>query len=210
MIIKILIPLLFAICVQSQPSDKIFNEGASWLYEVQTIKNGKIERTDTLTLRVEKGNFMISQQKISWGLTNIRTDGSKVEILSVTGVVENNSRIWLHPPRLDYLKFTELTAFPEVKFPIDKNKTWTSTISIGKGWGEWENHKVESKYEVIECARPSDKSTVNCKIKAISESNFGTYQTEYVLDFKRGFTYIKYFQPDNISTELKLVEFKEK
>lgn len=113
--------IVLTLTLTDKTSEKVFSEGRTWTYLATTTKNGNVEEIDTLTLTVEKGNFFISQQKISWSIEHERPDGSKEEILEITGVVENKGRIWIHPPQLDYFKFTELTAFPEIRFPLDKN-----------------------------------------------------------------------------------------
>lgn len=210
--LKVLLPLfatlLFCSFLQGQ-TNEIFSEGTQWKYIVKTTDTTQARRFDTLILQVKKGSFFISQQKISWSLTKYKPNGIIKEFKGITGVVEDSARIWLHPPRLAFLKFTELTAFPEIKFPIKSGKTWSSTIHIGKGWGKWENEKVKSKYEII---GKTDLEHINAnfsecyEINAVSVSKFGEYETSYCFNPKYGFVYFKYVHPDCTVTEIVLEE----
>jgi hypothetical protein len=53
----------------------------------------------------------------------------------ITGKVENDSILWLHPPRGNQYKYTFLTAYPQVEFKELKiGGSWKSNILIMKGY----------------------------------------------------------------------------
>jgi len=196
-------------CNHQYSSDgDIFVTGSQWVYVVTTLDSSKsIMKSDTITLTVEKGSFLVRQKKISWSIKNKLPDGSTEEIKEITGVVENKDRIWLHPPRFDYLKFTELTAFPEIKFPINQGKTWTSTLHIGAGWGKWKGEKVSSTYEIkgVNTKEMKTQNSDSCYlVSAVSKSKLGVYKTTYCFNLTTGFEYINYEHPDGTLTNITL------
>lgn len=66
-----------------------------------------------------------------------------------TGIIENVQEVWMHPFRSNQFNFTEVAAFPAVKFPLEAGKTWASDLQIGEGWGDWENTTAYSSYKVV-------------------------------------------------------------
>ncbi len=64
------------------------------------------------------------------------------------GYVENEERFWMHPPRDNQFITFELVPFPEIRFPIFDGKRWTSSLSIGEGWGNWAGLSLYSEYEM--------------------------------------------------------------
>lgn len=206
MINLIIIFTLFLSCSNDQnDGNKIFTTGSEWVYVVKTLDSNKIiNKLDTLKLTVEEGTFLIRQKKISWSMKNVLPNGSIEEIFEITGVVENSERIWLHPPRLDFLKFTELTAFPEVQFPAKENSEWSSTLKIGAGWSEWQGEKVKSRYTLSNNSELA--ITDSCYVvSATSNSKLGTFKTAYKFCINSGFEYIHYQHPNGSFTKIILL-----
>jgi hypothetical protein len=67
----------------------------------------------------------------------------------VTGVVENENEVWMHPFRSNQYIFTEVAAFPLVRFPLERGMSWTSNLDIYEGWGRWSNQTINNTYLVI-------------------------------------------------------------
>jgi|GEM_PF-3508859 len=206
MINLIVIFTLFLSCSNGQnDGSKIFTPGSEWVYIVKTLDSNKvIYKIDTLKLTVEEGTFLLRQKKISWSIKNVLPNGSVEEIFEITGVVENSNRVWLHPPRLDFLKFTELTAFPEVKFPTKENSEWSSTLNIGAGWGEWQGVKVKSDYTLLKNNEISISDSC-LVVSATSKSKLGTFNTTYKFCRNFGFEYIHYQHPNGSRTKIILL-----
>lgn len=64
------------------------------------------------------------------------------------GVIENEKSVWMHPIRHNQYIFTEVAAFPEVRFPLSEGKTWKNGIGGLGGWGDWDGTTIMSEYEV--------------------------------------------------------------
>jgi len=67
----------------------------------------------------------------------------------IEGVIENVEEIWMHPFRYNQFNFAEVSPFSVVKFPLRLGKTWTSSLSIQDGWGDWENTTGSFKYQIV-------------------------------------------------------------
>lgn len=73
-----------------------------------------------------------------------------------TGVIEDEKRVWWHPPRQNYFFSTEFSPFPEIRFPLRKGTKWDATIKAGyntevKEWiGEFDKKTVDvrSTYKI--------------------------------------------------------------
>ncbi len=71
-----------------------------------------------------------------------------------TGVLENDTVLWIHPPREDAYRILELSPFPYVKLPARQGQRWQWALGVGSQWGDkrWATWKddllVTSTYEV--------------------------------------------------------------
>jgi hypothetical protein len=131
-----------------------------------------------------------------------------------TGLIENTKNIWLHPHRRKYFQILELNPFPYIILPAKVGLTWTWSLEIGDGWGDyrwklWEgsitNHysyriesqeKVETKLGNFDCL----------KIVSQARSRIGeTYLTAYYNeDF--GFVRLAYTNIDKSQVSLNLTK----
>jgi hypothetical protein len=66
-----------------------------------------------------------------------------------TGGIENEVKLWIHPPRNNQYTMTEIAPFPVVEYPCELNKEYTGGLYIGSGWGDWENLHIRCKYHVV-------------------------------------------------------------
>ncbi|MFN0032889.1 MAG: hypothetical protein ACKVOR_12080, partial [Flavobacteriales bacterium] len=78
------------------------------------------------------------------------------------GVMENYQRIWMHPIRSNQYQLTEVAPFPEVRFPLQVGKHWSSSLSIYEGFGSFQGI-VKSEYKVTnQVHRRYDFGTASC------------------------------------------------
>ena len=62
----------------------------------------------------------------------------------LTGVVENEKNIWLHPFRMDALQILQLAPFPFVKLsPDENNYNWS--LRLGRHWKEFTRYNWKGK-----------------------------------------------------------------
>lgn len=103
-----------------------FGEPDWELFPIDRVnKAGKTYFIDQVKLSVFKGQGGIELGKTQ---TIIKYDflqeGKRVYLGEKTGVVEDSSRIFLHPPRSNFFLVNQFNPFPYVKFPIDKFEYW--------------------------------------------------------------------------------------
>ena len=71
--------------------------------------------------------------------------------LEKTGIVENSSNVWLHPPRSLLFRILELNPFPYIKSPYVIGNNWVWSLEIADIWSDsrWKKWKgtITNRYE---------------------------------------------------------------
>lgn len=62
-----------------------------------------------------------------------------------TGVIEDSSRIMLHSPRTHCFVWTAAHPFPEINFPLEVWKSWTSTLTVPS----YVRREINGEYDVF-------------------------------------------------------------
>jgi hypothetical protein len=76
-----------------------------------------------------KRNLSKAKTKKSWA------NYTWLMLKETTGKIENDTILWLHPPRSNQYIYTYLSAYPEVRFnELKIGGNWQSKISIAKGF----------------------------------------------------------------------------
>ena len=130
----------------------------------------------------------------------------------VTGAIENEMNLWMHPPRSNFFKILELNPFPYIKAPYKTGTKWDWKLSIGdhwsdKRWLEWKG-RIDNvyNYEIKENKTISTKlGNLECYIvQATAKSRIG--ETELISYFnpKFGFVKLEYKNIDGTKTVLEL------
>jgi hypothetical protein len=99
-----------------------------------------------------------------------------------TGIIEDNSEVWVHPPRRNYFYVNQWTPFPNIRFQIIEGSSWESTNPYKT------SYRVSERYETT-------LSNEKCKCWKISASGFNKKETEYLFsDYceKFGFVHFRF------------------
>jgi len=129
------------------------------------------------------------------------------------GVIENVEEIWMHPFRSNQYNFTEVAPFPEVKFPMKVGKSWSGSLSIQDGWGDWENTSGNFNYEVVAKEKIKTPYGViqNCwRINSEAKYDFGNSYFEYWFNEDLGFVKMEYKNYGNQTLSFILEEVNDK
>ncbi len=130
----------------------------------------------------------------------------------VTGAIENENNVWIHPPRSNFFEILELNPFPYIKAPYKIGTKWNWALKIGDNWSnklwiEWEG-VIENKYdyEIINKKNISTKlGNLECYvISSKAKSRIG--ETELISYFNPNFGFVKleYKNIDGTKTVLEL------
>lgn len=112
--------------------------------------------------------------------------------LSMSGIVENERNLWMHPNRSCLFRVLELNPFPYIQYPVEKGRKWKWKLTIGSHWGDerWKTwtggivNKYQYKITDTDCEVVTPLGTLSCvKVEAVAKSRIGkTYLTAYYND----------------------------
>ncbi len=130
-----------------------------------------------------------------------------------TGIIENVEKIWTHPFRSNQYNFTQVAPFPQIELPVEKGKKWKDNkISLGEGFGDWNNMKVKSEFEVIEHSdiqTEYGKFKNSWKIRAVSTFPLGQSELVYWYHKNYGFVKLEYMNYGNQRLEIEIIEIQK-
>lgn len=132
---------------------------------------------------------------------------------SMSGVIENERNLWMHPPRDFYFEMLEINPFPFVKFPLEIGKKWDWKLGIGdqwsdKRWKEWQgNIENNCQYEI------TGRKTINTSFGALdcyvieghAKSKIGETRLKSFFHTTYGFVVLHYTNINGTQTYLELV-----
>lgn len=177
--------------------------------EFEVTLNDSLYSFSNLNLKISEGSFLVLQQKVIWeGHYTNHTDGSTSMTTSTTGIVQNENRIWLHPPRIGPLEMLEAFPFPEVRFPLEVGRTWESSINVVSGFKELNGKKVSSVYKVIrDSVSVSNGETEIWEIHASAqvEDDPRLFKVKYHFSSDTGFNFFNYTIDEKPFARIKLV-----
>jgi hypothetical protein len=198
----------------------VFRTNSKFTYSTYRIKGNDtldcyiIYLNDTVVVKsavltILPGKFF-KQTKMKWEYLDEK--GKKYRP-SISGLVEDKSGIWIHPPRTGIpFIYAESAPFPEIKFPIQINDSWKSSLIGLKGYESiglegkvtfesliTETKNIQTELQVFE----------NCwVIDSKGESIIGSSTHRYFFDNKYGFVFSEYCFPTGEKLILTLSDYK--
>ncbi len=136
---------------------------------------------------------------------------------TISGVIENEKNIWMHPPREALFKITELNPFPFIQIPYEIGNSWEWSLDIGSTWGDprwmtWTGSvKNEYKYEIVSQEPVTvPAGTFDCfKIEAVGTGSLGQTALTSYFNLDNGFVKLDYENIDGSSLVFELKELIE-
>ncbi|QHT70373.1 hypothetical protein GXP67_28815 [Rhodocytophaga rosea] len=131
-----------------------------------------------------------------------------------TGVTENDTTVWIHPPRFEDYRVLAFSPFPVLKYPLKAGSTWNFDITIGGDWGskdlmEWKGLKeFKAFYKLLGKETLSTKlGKLECyKILAEGSNDFGKTQLVLFFNEKYGFVQLHYQNINQTSMQIELID----
>ena len=198
--------------IYKDQSGSIISKSKVWMMATGERWEWQPEKQDEVAIQFEVSEDDIPEIKKSFvnkkfvSLSQFNSQGN-------TGIIENVQEVWMHPFRDNQFNFTEVAAFPAVKFPLEVGKTWTSNLSIGEGWGDWENTTVNSNYKVVGRTKLKTgfKEFEDCwEIESKSIASFGVSLHNFWFDEEYGFVKMDYMNYEGQTLLFELIEVIEK
>jgi hypothetical protein len=203
------IPFLFFVPGNSQ----LFNQDKKMVYLIQYHRHERnINTTEEIALTIT-GKFwkqVPEQKEAIWQYSTksetqlLFNDQFSIGWLptDTTGIIENEKKVWIHPPRHNQYLLTEIAPFPDFRRNSTVGDHYSSITFIGKGFGPWEGKKVTSNYFITQTSKGTEDSLWT--IKAISEIEGKTNNCEFIFSDKRGFIALSYsfFNGDTLTMKL--------
>jgi hypothetical protein len=197
------------------------NEGYLFKITDEGWKFVKLTDQDSATvkfviIKVLNGNPMskhipdYNQTSVSYKLENETT-------FSMSGIIENENNVWIHPPRDKFFRILELNPFPFIKAPYEIGTVWDWTLRIGSQWGDkrwktWEGVIINQyKYEITDKRMiTTEFGEIECfVIESDAISSIGETELKAFFNPKYGFVRLNYLNIDGSKTNLELIEYSE-
>ncbi|MCH6199522.1 hypothetical protein MMU07_08030 [Aquiflexum sp. LQ15W] len=191
-----------------------------WVYQKKQKELEISYYPDSLNLEKFMHPFAAERKRIAKGKSN-RAQGKKrwenytwITKSETTGFIENDSLIWLHPPRSNQYQYTYLSAYPEVLLKeLRIGGNWKSQLFIARGFP---NNKefvgnVINDFKVNGLVSDSvgEKSITNCwEIESVdTHSILGESRSTFIFDEKYyGFIRMEFEYYNKIKIVFKLKE----
>ncbi len=134
------------------------------------------------------------------------------DINSISGLIENEKNIWLHPPRDKYFRILELNPFPFIKSPFEIGNKWKWQLEIESTWGDkrwktWEGNIVNRcDYEIVGIKTiKTPFGDLEClEIRSVGVSELGKTELLALFNAEFGFVELHYKNIDGSQTQLLL------
>lgn len=209
-------------------------EGKTWLVDTSTegsdwqhgwkfvpIDSARLSTIDNVKITVEAGLEPFIKNIPDYNQTVIRFDyptrQGTSNFHSVSGVVENEKNVWMHPPRDKYFKILELNPFPFIRAPYVVGTAWTWSLKIGSMWGSsrwktWEG-TIENTchYEITDKGNVATAlGNLEClEVTATASSRLGKTKLTALFNRTHGFVRLHYVNIDSSQTRLELIKHEE-
>lgn len=187
--------------------------------------SGQVISTEKITLHPTEEVWEMDgkQTLMDFTFDSISADWSKMLSVAINGkykkwmsnyhegVLQNSSKIWMHPVRQNQYLLTELAPFPQIILPIKQGTSWKDTLYIYAAMGSFEG-TVESTYTIEqEEERIYKFGKIRCwKIFAQGvHDKLGINSVVYYFNYEFGFTEMNYTFYNHQKIEFKLVDLKK-
>lgn len=127
-------------------NDEIFDN--AWTFDSNNKEDVNILG---FSFNVKKG--IINGNQIPYSINYLGDNNVNISG-SLTGLIEDKNRIFLHPPRDKFFNILEFAPFPDIRLPLNIGKKWNSSINIPDTWVrrdlKWKGELlINNEYTVI-------------------------------------------------------------
>ncbi|MDR2126258.1 MAG: hypothetical protein LBP63_05460 [Prevotellaceae bacterium] len=203
-------------------SNKIYNIGCEWTYSYEFIPNENKFSDDGITFndinQINNVKFNVVKHPIrnTKDTVFIKYSYPPRGTQSVSLIIENDDKVWIHPPRDFFFRILEINPFPYIKKPYMIGSKWTWDLTIGSYWGdarwkEWNDQIVnQMNYEITgDTVLQTSIGKLKCfVIKSSAKSEIGTTYLTAFFNETYGFVELYYTNIDSSKLILKIEQYK--
>lgn len=199
--------------------EKTLKSGQTYIYTTEYIDLAKdLIIHDTIKLVINDNPWKSSpkrQKEMIWVYPTLQDTAILAEIYTLgnvrydtTGYIENESVLFLHPPRHQHYTIIELAPFPEISLPLEEGKEYQKILFTSSGWGDYSQIKFKNKYLIKERLEIEwNNESINAwNIHSESHSEIGISTADFIFDNQKGFIEIDYQFFNDIEIKIKLLE----
>lgn len=122
--------LLISICVGV--NSQVYNKDIIYEYKYVVEDNGLYKQGEVYLGCLGKEFITPSEQQYEVVWT---TDRNYLkQRIKNTGIIEDSTRVWLHPPRMNVFSILEYSPFPQIKYPFQVGNRWNWSLTPGSMW----------------------------------------------------------------------------
>ena len=187
-------------------------------FEYKSLKSNHIIDFYKMSVYDSNGHMSMADHQTIIKYEYFNKQFGKILFSNQTGLIEDSTQVFLHPPRGYSFSILELNPFPMIKLPPVIGKEWESEIyipnkmltKISNEFGR-DDMSLSTVYEIIE-KRIVNSSFGEIQVYQIDAKNTGndfeTYLTAYYSE-EYGFVELDYINYDKSKLFIKLVSTKE-
>jgi hypothetical protein len=99
----------------------------------QYSRQGRLLQQDTLLLTTSPTVWQVDtlQSQCQWSLNSV-----KRSFIGTTGLIENDTVVWLHPPRNGEFGILEFSPFPMIHYPPKIGTHWKQQLWVPDQWSD--------------------------------------------------------------------------
>lgn len=202
-------------------TDDIYELGATFKYSFQftpskigvknAISNADVKKIDFINVKVvNHGNTFNIKPALEYSYPPKGICASSL-------VIENDSMVWIHPPRRHFFKILEINPFPCIRKNTVNNQ-WNDSLIIGsqyadERWAIWNRNLINrSTYKIQkDTLLNTSFGLLKCKvIHAVSQNKIGRSSLVSYFNDTYGFVLLNYKNIDNSRLILTLKDYKKK
>jgi hypothetical protein len=170
----------YNICYYQEKQKLTTNETIYLLITGKTWKQSESQSEVIWNYDTKPGTQKDFQNQFSFGWLHSDT----------TGFIENENKVWIHPPRNNQYTLTETAPFPDVRKNLNAGDSYSSILFVGAGCGVLTGKKINSTYTISNIRKKNED--VIWTIQAISVFDDETNYCKFIYSNKKGFVSVDY------------------
>jgi len=185
----------------------VYRTGRAWNFGVYFF-DAQNHLTDSCAIKLTIGkggwlSYIMDQRELVYTYGNC----CGKDLKETTGVDERPNMVFIHPPRLACMAFTEIPPMPQIGLPVNMTEVSTGELRIVKGWGSLNGKTIKQKEKLVKMVEFTFADTTISSVMIEGENTnyidtLGVYKSQYLFNEHFGFTQLNYYKPNGESVKM--------